>query len=59
MYSAWNEFRPEPYLSSSCTTRRRCSKTLRHRDHVHISLTRLAARQRTSWYLARLEQQRG
>ncbi len=50
MYSAWNRFEPEPYLSSSCTKRRSCSKTLRHRDHVHISLTRRAARAKTSWY---------
>lgn len=53
MYAAWREFRPEPYLSSSCRTKRRCSPTLRHRDHVHISLTRRAARGQTSWYLAR------
>lgn len=53
MYSAWREFRPEPYLSSSCPSRRRCSATLRHRDHVHVSLTRRAARAQTSWYVAR------
>lgn len=53
MYAAWREFRPEPYLSSSCRTLRRCSPTLRHRDHVHISLTRRAARAQTSWYAAR------
>jgi hypothetical protein len=53
MYAAWRGFRPEPYLSSSCTRRRTCSKTLRHRDHVHVSLSRRASRARTSWYLAR------
>lgn len=53
MYAAWDGFEPEPYLSSSCRTRKRCSPTLRHRDHVHISLTRAAAQARTSWYLAR------
>lgn len=53
MYSAWREFRPEPYLSSSCRNRRSCSPTLRHRDHVHISLTRRGARGLTSWYLLR------
>jgi hypothetical protein len=53
MYAAWREFRPEPYLSSSCPSRRRCSATLRHRDHVHVSLTRRAARGATSWYVAR------
>ncbi|MDO9456301.1 hypothetical protein [Nocardioides sp.] len=53
MYSAWRQFEPEPYLSSSCRNRRSCSKTLRHRDHVHVSLTRRAARGKTSWYVAR------
>ncbi len=50
MYPAWREFRPEPYLSSSCPSRRSCSTTLRHRDHLHVSLTRRAARARTSWF---------
>ena len=54
MYAAWNEFRPEPYLSSSCRSKKRCSKTLRHRDHVHVSLTRAGAKGRTSWYDGRL-----
>lgn len=50
MYAAWDGYRPKPYLSSSCPSRRKCSKTLRHRDHVHVSLTRRAARGHTSWY---------
>lgn len=50
MYSAWDGYRPEPYLSSGCPSRRKCSKTLRHRDHMHLSLTRKAARAKTSWY---------
>ena len=50
MYPAWDRFRPEPYLSSSCPKRKKCSKTLRHRDHVHVSLSRAGARARTSWY---------
>jgi len=54
MYSAWDGFRREPYLSSSCRSRKRCSASLRHRNHVHVSLTRKAARGQTSWYLARL-----
>lgn len=53
MYSAWRGFEPVPYLSSSCKKVKRCSQTLRHRDHVHISLTRQAARGKTSWYLRR------
>jgi hypothetical protein len=54
MYPAWREFEPEPYLSSSCKSKRKCSKTLRHRDHVHVSLTLRGARGRTSWYDGRL-----
>jgi hypothetical protein len=54
MWAAWDEFDPEPYLSSSCRTRKRCSKTLRHRDHVHVSLGRPGARGRTSWYDGRV-----
>jgi hypothetical protein len=54
MYSAWDEFEPEDYLSSGCTTLESCSKTLRHRDHLHVSLTRPAGRGETSWYAGRL-----
>ena len=56
MYSAWNGFEPERYLSSSCKSRRRCSTTLRHRDHLHISLTRKGGKGRTSWFGGRLPQ---
>lgn len=60
MYVIWNDrswasyrdFEPKAYLSSGCTSLRRCSKTLRHRDHMHISLTRKAARGEFSWYVA-------
>jgi hypothetical protein len=54
MWSAWDRFEPEPYLSSSCSSRKRCSQTLRHRDHVHISLTRKGGRGETSWFEKRL-----
>ncbi|WP_341923938.1 hypothetical protein [Nocardioides psychrotolerans] len=54
MYSAWDGFRPEPYLSSSCRTKKRCSKTLRHRDHLHVSLSRRGGWGNTSWYDGRL-----
>jgi hypothetical protein len=62
MYVIWNdhmyasyrdEFAPGDYLSSSCKRKRGCSKTLRHRDHVHISLSKAGARAETSWYVAR------
>lgn len=51
MRAAWDGFQPEPYLSSSCRNRRTCSTTLRHRDHLHISLTRRAGRGATSWFV--------
>jgi hypothetical protein len=53
MYSAYDRFEKRDYLSSSCPSRRKCSTTLRHRNHVHISLIRRAARAETSWYVAR------
>jgi hypothetical protein len=52
IYAAYDGFVPERYLSSSCRTRRACSPTLRHRDHMHISLTRQGAKGATSWYYA-------
>jgi hypothetical protein len=54
MYSAWDGFEPEPYLSSGCRSLRRCSATLRHRDHLHVSLSRSGGRGETSWYADRL-----
>jgi len=51
MYAAYDGFEPKRYLSSSCRTKRSCSPTLRHRDHLHISLTRKGARGTTSWYV--------
>ena len=51
MYAAWDGFEPKKYLSSGCRTRRTCSVTLRHRDHMHISLSRAGAMGRTSWYV--------
>ena len=54
MYSAWDQFQREGYLSSSCRSKKRCSKTLRHRDHVHISLSMKGAKGKTSWYAGRL-----
>jgi hypothetical protein len=55
MWSAWDGFRREGYLSSSCPSRRRCSETLRHRNHVHISLTRRGGNGRTSWFAGRFD----
>lgn len=52
MYAAYDGFVARRYLSSGCRTRRSCSPTLRHRDHMHISLTRQGAKGMTSWYYA-------
>ena len=52
MYASYDGFVAKRYLSSGCRTRRTCSPTLRHRDHMHISLTRQGAKGRTSWYVA-------
>ncbi len=54
MYAAYRGFRATPYVNSACRSKRTCSKTLRHRDHVHISLTRAGAKARTSWYVGRV-----
>lgn len=51
MYAAWEGFEPKKYLSSSCRSRKTCSPTLRHRDHMHISLSMDGAKGRTSWYV--------
>lgn len=53
MYPAWTGFRREPYLSASCPSRKECSTTLRHRDHLHISLSRRGGKGLTSWFVRR------
>jgi hypothetical protein len=61
MYLIWNDriwsssdgYRSRPYLHSACRRLRGCPETLRHRDHMHISLSRRGARGKTSWYLQR------
>lgn len=50
IYSAWDGFRPRPYLNSGCRTVRSCSLTLRHIDHLHVSLSWEAARRELRWY---------
>lgn len=59
MYAAWDGFEPKRYLSSGCRNRRTCSATLRHRDHVHISLSKRGARGLTSWYVEQAAQPTG
>ena len=51
MWASYNRFGRRDYLNGSCPSLKSCSATLRHRDHVHISLSRRGARGETSWYL--------
>jgi hypothetical protein len=59
MYLIWNDhiwsastgYRRTPYRHDACKKLSTCSATLRHRDHMHISLTRRAAQGQTSWYV--------
>ncbi len=53
IYGSYSGFRKRAYLNSGCRSRRHCSQTLRHRDHVHISLTRRGGKGLTSWYTKR------
>jgi hypothetical protein len=50
IWSSYFDFRPRPYLHAGCKKRKKCSRTLRHRDHVHISLGYAGAAAQTSWY---------
>ncbi len=56
MYASYRQFQARPYRSSSCKSLRRCSKTLRHRDHMHVSLSRAGGLGQTSWYAGRVPQ---
>ena len=54
IYASYRGFEKHDYLSSSCRTLSRCSASLRHRDHMHISLGRKGGRGETSWYVGRV-----
>jgi hypothetical protein len=53
IWASYRDFAPRPYLNAACKTRKRCSRTLRHLNHVHISLGLAGAAAQTSWYRAR------
>lgn len=57
VWSSWDGYQRRAYLHPACSKRRTCGASLRHRDHMHISLTRAAARGKTSWYAKRVQQQ--
>ena len=50
IWSSYDDFKPRPYLNAGCRTRKKCSRTLRHLNHVHISLGYAGAAAQTSWY---------
>jgi hypothetical protein len=50
IWSSYYDFTPRKYLHAGCKKRRKCSRTLRHLDHVHISLGYAGAAAQTSWY---------
>ena len=54
MYAAWDQFDPEPYLLVQLQVQEEVLDDLRHRDHVHISLSMVGAKGKTSWYDGRL-----
>ena len=50
IWSSYRNFEPRDYLNAGCKTRSTCSASLRHLDHVHISLSKAGANAQTSWY---------
>ena len=50
IYASYSGFAKRPYLHDGCRTKKSCSVTLRHRNHVHISLSKGGGRGDTSWY---------
>lgn len=50
IYSSYYHFGGRKYLNGGCKKIKTCSPTLRHRDHVHISLSLAGGRADTSWY---------
>lgn len=50
MWASWDRFVPKDYLSPGCTRVDTCSRTLRHRDHLHLSLSRAGGRGDTSFF---------
>lgn len=55
MWASYDEFVRKDYGGSvACRRAGTCSPTLRHRDHVHISMSKPGGRGRTSWYEGRL-----
>ena len=55
MFASYDQFRSKAYRGSSCRNKpREGPTTLRHRDHMHISLNRNGGYGRTRCYVGRL-----
>jgi len=56
IYASYSGFVARDYRSSSCRGKAlsKCPKTLRHRDHVHISLNKSGGYGHTSFYVGRI-----
>jgi hypothetical protein len=53
IYGSYRGFEPADYLHSACRNLATCSPTYRHKDHMHISLTRAGGWGQSSWYRQR------
>jgi hypothetical protein len=53
IYSSYDGFAKRDYTGRICDRPKDCSKTTRHRDHVHISLSHSGAAAQTTFYRAR------
>ena len=60
MYASYRQFGATAYVNAACRGKAlsRCSATLRHRDHVHVSLSKAGGAGRTSWYVGRVSRAR-
>ena len=56
MFASYDQFRPKAYRSSTCRNKplANCPTTLRHRDHMHISLNRNGGYGKTRFYAGSL-----
>jgi hypothetical protein len=53
IWASYRDFAPRAYLNAGCSSKATCSRTLRHLNHVHISLGFAGAAAQTSWYRER------
>jgi hypothetical protein len=56
IYASYRHFSKRAYKNAACKTVKNCSENLRHRTHMHISLSRPGAKGQTTWYVGRVKQ---